>query len=249
MHSCVLARLKPSRGKDEGQLGLKSGFIGPPGGGMAQSIKDTQNAAYKLIYGVVRHPEPLQSTALIETCAEMCRTEGVNFAEVLIEVLQDSPSEGHGAPYWIITNDRIRYRHELLSAILKHSGPLSSKTIDEVDEACTISNDRRMFGHLWRHPAYHGLSGTDELSLCGTSPADYIQVENPPSDSLSHDAQYSAHWAWLHSRRWPWTPRRSTFFISNGGLVVHFEITQFHKRMSTSGRIVLKFMADGLSPC
>ena len=226
MHSCVLARLKPSRGKDEGQLGLKSGFIGPPGGGMAQSIKDTQNAAYKLIYGVVRHPEPLQSTALIETCAEMCRTEGVNFAEVLTEVLQDSPSEGHGALYWIITNRRIRYQHELLSAILKHSGPLSSKAIDEVDLACTTpyglfkSYNQGMFNHLWRHPAYHGLSETDELSLGGTSPTDYIQVENPPAD-------------------------RPAF----RSLVVRFEITKFHKRMSTSGRIVLKFIANGLSTC
>ena len=155
----------------------------------------------------------------------MCRTEGVNFAEVLTEVLQDSPSKGHGALYWIITNDRIRYRHELLSAILKHSGPLSSEAIDEVDLACAGLSDGELFSRLWKYPAYHGLSGMDELSLGGTSPADYVEVEHPHADGPV--VQYP----------------------TSGGLVVHFEITQFHKRMSTSGRIVLKFIANGLSPC
>ena len=175
------------------------------------------NVVYKLVRGVMKHPRAPQSIALIETCAEMCRTEGVNFAEVLIEVLQDSPSEGHGALYWIITNDRIRYRHELLSAILKHSGPLSSKTIDEVDRACTRCRDQTIFSHLWKHPAYHALSGTDELSLDGTSPMDHVEA------------------------------RDSSGLVS--GLIVRFEIIQFHKRMSTSGSIVLKFVAKRSSTC
>jgi len=229
MHSRVLARLKPSRGKDEGQLEFKSSVIGLPGGGTAQSIKDAKNAAYKLAYGVVRRPRPLKSTALIETCAEMCRTEGVNFAEVLTDVLQDPLFEGHGALYWIITNNRIIYPHGLLSAILKHSGPLSSKAIDEIDLACTrqytsyMWHREGMFNYLWRHPAYHGLSGMNELSLGGTCPADYVEVENTRE----------------------YVDQTPVF----GGLVVHFEITQFHKRMSTSGKIVLKFIASGLSLC
>jgi len=241
MHSRVLARLRPSRGKDEGQLEFKSSVIGLPGGGTAQSIKDAKNAAYKLAYGVVRRPRPLQSIALIETCAEMCRTEGVNFAEVLTEVLQDPLSEGHGALYSIITNDRIIYPHGLLSAILNHSGPLSSKAIDEVDFACTrlytsyMMYNQGTLNHLWGHPAYHGLSGTDELSLGGTSPADYIEVEN--TYVYGPSGQYPTHGGPVVQYRTP------------GGLVVHFEITQFHKRMSTSGKIVLKFIANGMSPC
>jgi len=210
MYSCVLVQLKPSREKDEGQLGLKLSVIELPGSGTAQSIKDAKNAAYKLVYGVVRRPEPPQSTALIETCAEMCRTEGVDFAEVL----QDPISGGHGTLYFIIANLGHPDRYGLLCAILSHSGPLSSKAINEVDLACMIARDWELFSHLWRLPAYHGLSGTHEPSFGSTSPADHVGMEHSHYD----------------------------------GFMYRFEITQFHKRMSTSGRIALKFIDEGLSP-
>jgi len=210
MHSCVLVRLKPFRRKDEGQLGLKSSVIELPGGGAAQNTEDTKNAAYKLVCGVVKNPRAQQSTVLIETCAEMCRTEGVNFAKVL----QDPVFEGCRVLYCIIVSRPPRDQYGLLSAILDHSGPLSSKAIDEVHLACIKVGDQALFSNLWRHPAYHALSGTDELLLGGTSPRDYVEVEDPPS----------------------------TYSFS-----VRFEISQFHKRMSTSGRIVLEFIARGLS--
>ena len=178
--------------------------------GTAQSIKDAKNAAYKLVGGVVLSRSVRQSTALIETCAEMCRTEGVNFAEVL----QDPVFEGNSALYWAVLDDSHPNQYSLLSIILNHSGPLSSKTIDEVDRACAIFGDQAVFSCFWRHPAYHAISGTDGLSLGGASPADHAEV---------HD--------------------------SSSGLVVRFEITQFHKRMSTSGSIVLKFVAKRSSTC
>ena len=181
--------------------------------GTAQSVKDVKNAAYKLVRGVVRRQQARQSTALVETCAEMCRTEGVNFAEVL----QDPVFEGHSALYWAVLGGPHPNQYSLLSTILNHSGPLSSKTIDEVDRACAIFGDQAVFSCFWRHPAYHAISGTDGLSLGGTSPADHVEV---------YDSSGYA-----------------------GGLVVRFEITQFHKRMSTSGSIVLKFVAKSSSTC
>ena len=180
--------------------------------GTAQSIKDAKNAAYKLVGGVVWRQGIRQSIALIETCAEMCRTEGVNFAEVL----QDPVFEGHSTLYWAALGGSYPNGHSLLSTILNHSGPLSSKTINEVDAFVTY-RDQAIFSRFWRHPVYHAISGTDGLSLGGTSPADHAEV---------HDSSGCA-----------------------GSLVVRFEITQFHKRMSTSGSIVLKFVASGSSPC
>ena len=181
--------------------------------GTAQSIKDAKNAAYKLVRGVVIRQQARQSTTLIETCAEMCRTEGVNFAEVL----QDPVFEGHSALYCVGLGGPHPNQYSLLSTILNHSGPLSSKTINEVDDACVTFRDQATFSRFWRHPAYHAISGTDGLSLGGTSPADHAEV---------HDSSGCA-----------------------GSLVVRFEITQFHKRMSTSGSIVLKFVAKSSSTC
>ena len=210
MHSCVLAQLKPPRRKDEGKLGLKSSIVERPGGGAAQSTKDGMNAAYKLVRGVVKHPRAPQSMALIETCAEMCRTEGVNFSEIL----QDPVIEGHTALYWIIVSSPRPDQYGLLSAILNHSRSLSSRTINEVDLACVTAYDAEFFNHLWRHPAYHGLSGTHEPSFGSTSPADHVRTGN-------------SYW-YRFSYRW--------------------KITHFRKRMSTSGRITLKFIHFGLSP-
>ena len=225
MHSCVLAQLKPSRRKDEGQLGLKSSIVDLPGGGAAQSTTDGMNVVYKLVRGVMKHPRALQSMALIDTCAEMCRTEGINLAEVL----RDPVFEGRTALYWIIRSKLAPDQYGLLSAILNHSGPLSSKAVDEVDKACVIFGNQTLFSHFWRHPAYHGLSGADELSLCGTSPADYVEVKCPTINIRSRGKRVVTN--------------------INSGLIVHFEIAQFHKRMDTSGRIVLKFVARGSSTC
>ena len=211
MHSCVLAQLKPSRRKDEGQLGLKSSIAELPGGGAAQNTTDGMNVVYKLVRGVVEHPRAPQSMALIETCAEMCQAEGVNFAEVL----QDPVFKGRMALCWIIVSKSLPDRG-LLSAILNHSRPLSSRAINEVDLACASTYNEALFSHLWRQPAYHGLSGTHEPSFGSTSPADHVRME------MEKDYQ----------RRF----------------IYRLEITQFHKRMSTSGRITLKLIRLGLSP-
>ena len=211
MHSYVLAQLKPSRRKDEGQIELKSSIVELPGGGAVQSTKDGINAAYKLVHGVARRPRVQQSTALIETCAEMCRTEGVNFSEIL----QAPVFKGRTALYWIIVSRPSPDQYGLLSAILDHSGPLSSKAIDEVHFACIKFGDQALFNHIWRHPVYGALSGADEPLLGSTSTTDYVEVKDPPT----------------------------------GTVVAHFKITQFHKRMSTSGKVVLEFIARGLSPC
>ena len=210
MRPCVLVRLKSFRRKDKGKLGLKSRFIGLPGGGAAQSTEDTRNAAYKLVRGVIRHPRAQQSTALIETCAEMCQTEGVNFTEVL----EDTVIEGRGVLFWIIMESLSPDQYGLVSAILNHSGPPSSRTIYEIDRACTMFLKHALFAYLWTLPAYHGLSGMHEPSFGSTSPADHVWID------CSH----------------------------REGSIYRLRISQFHKRISTSGRIVLKFMTQRLSP-
>lgn len=159
---------------------LKSSLIELLGGGTAQTIKDVKNMAYMSVRDVVKHPEAQRSTALIETCAEMCQTKGVNFAEVL----QDPVLEGHRALYWIIIGRPPPDQYVLLSTILKHSGPLSSEAIDEVRLACVQVGDQALFSHLWRHPAYGALSGTDELLLGGASPTDYVEVKESTNNEI-----------------------------------------------------------------
>ena len=159
---------------------LKSSLIELLSGSTAQTIKDAKDMAYKSIRDVVKHPEAQRSTALIETCAEMCQTKGVNFAEVL----QDPVLEGHRALYWIIIGRPPPDQYVLLSTILKHSGPLSSEAIDEVRLACIQVGDQALFNHLWRHPAYGALSGTDELLLGGASPTDYVEVEEITTNEI-----------------------------------------------------------------
>ena len=122
---------------------------------------------------MVKHPGAQQSTALIDTCAEMCRARGVNFSEIL----QDPVFEGHRALYWVIVSRPPPNQYELLSTILKHSGPLSPEAIDEIRLACVQMGDQSIFSHLWKHPAYGALSGTDELLLGATFPADTIEVQ------------------------------------------------------------------------
>ena len=159
---------------------FKSGLIELLGGGAAQSTKDVKNMAYKSVRDVVKHPGAQQSMALIETCAEMCRTKGVNFAEVL----QDPVFEGRRALYWIIISRPSPDQYGLLSTILKHSGPLSPGAIDEIRLACVQAGDQTLFSHLWRHPAYGALSGTDELLLGGASPMDSVEVEETTVDEV-----------------------------------------------------------------
>ena len=170
--------------------------------------------AYKQVQDVVKHPEAQQSTALIETCAKMCRKKGVNFAKIL----QNSLFEGHGALYWVIISRPPPDQYGLLSAILDHSGPLSPGITHEVRLACIQVGDQALFSHVWRHPAYGALSGTDELLLGGASPTDSVGVEETTAEEI-------------------------------GAFVARLGISQFHKRMSISGKIAFEFIALGLSPC
>jgi hypothetical protein len=150
------------------------------GGGAGRSIKDVKDMAYKSVRDVVKHPAAQQSTALIETCAEMCREKGVNFAEIL----QDPVFEGRRALYWIIISRPPPNRYELLFTILKYSGPLSFQAVEEVRLACLQVGDQTLFSHLWKHPAYGALSGTDELLLGAASPTDYVEVQETTTDEI-----------------------------------------------------------------
>jgi len=159
---------------------LKSCVIELLGGGTTQSTKDVKNVAYKSVRDVVKHPEAQQSVALIESSAEMCRGKGVDFSEVL----QDPIFEGHRALYWVIISRPPPSHYGLLSAILKHSGPLSSEAVAEVRLACLQSGNQTLFNYLWKHPAYGALSGTDALLLGATSPTDSVDLQETTSDEV-----------------------------------------------------------------
>jgi hypothetical protein len=190
---------------------LKASLIDFLSGGTAQSTKDVKNMAYRSVRDVVKDPKAQQSAALIETCAEMCRAKGVNFPEIL----QNPCLEGHRPLYWIIISKPPPYEYELLSTILKHSGPLSPEAIDEIRLACLQVGDQTLFNHLWKHPAYGALSRTDELLLGAATSTDYVEVQEATANEV-------------------------------GTFIARFEIIQFHKRMSVSGKITFEFIARGL---
>ena len=170
--------------------------------------------AYASIRDVAKHPEAQQSTALIETCAEMCQTKGVNFSEIL----QDPVLEGHRALYWIIISRPPPNHYGLLSTMLKYSGPLCCEAIDEVRLACLQVGDQELFSFIWKHPAYGALTGMDELLLGDATPTDYVEVQETTSDEI-------------------------------GAFIARFQITQFHRRMTVTGKIVFEFIARGLFLC
>lgn len=159
---------------------IKSGLIDLLNGGTAQNVKDAKNMAYRSVRDVVKDPRAQQSIALIETCAEMCRAKGVSFCDIL----QDPCLEGHRALYWIVISRPPVDEYGLLSTILKHSGPLTSEAIDEVRLACIQVGDQTLFNHLWRHPAYGAISGTDELLLGAAAPPDFIEVQEATANEV-----------------------------------------------------------------
>ena len=193
---------------------LKSSLIDFLSGGTTQSIKDVKGMAYMSVRDVAKNPGAQQSAALIETCAEMCRAKGVSFCDIL----QDPCLEGHRVLYWVIISRPPPEEYGLLSTILKYSGSLSSEAVDEIRLACIQVGDQTLFAHLWRHPAYGALSGTDELLLGAAAPTDYVEVQEAMVNEI-------------------------------GTFIARFEITQFHKRISISGKIAFEFIARGSYLC
>ena len=165
---------------ESGKSKLKSSLIDLIGGGIGQSTKDVKNMAYRTVVDVVKHPEAQQSMALIDTCAHMCQTKGVNFSEIL----QGPVLEGHRALYWIIVSRPFHNQYGLISTILKHCGSLSPEAVDEVRLACLQVGDQTLFSHIWNHPAYGALSGTDELVLGARSPTDRVEVTESMVDEI-----------------------------------------------------------------
>jgi hypothetical protein len=56
--------------------------------------------------------------------------------------------------------------------------------VDEVRLACVQVGDQMLFNHLWRHPVYGALSGTDELLLGVRAPTDYVEVREAMADEI-----------------------------------------------------------------
>ncbi|KAF9777911.1 hypothetical protein BJ322DRAFT_518412 [Thelephora terrestris] len=149
--------------------------------GKGQTVKDAKKMAYGSVLDVAKNPGAQGSTAVIETCAEVCQANGVNFSSIL----QDPCIEKHRALYWVIISGPPSDEYELLSAILKHSGKLSSEAIDEIRLACVQVGDQKLFNHFWRHPAYSALSRTDELLLGSATPSDRVEVQEATDDDIA----------------------------------------------------------------
>jgi hypothetical protein len=86
--------------------------------------------------------------------------------------------EGHRALYWVIISRPPPDQYE--TAVYDPQAfraTLFPEAVDEIRLACLQVGDQTLFSHLWKHPAYGALSGTDELLLGAASPTDYVEVQ------------------------------------------------------------------------
>jgi hypothetical protein len=179
-------------------------------GATAQNVRDAKNMAYRSVRDVVKNPGAQQSVALIETCAEVCRAKGVSFCDVL----QDPCLEGHRALYWLIISRPPQNEYGLLSTILEHSRPLPPEAIEEVRLACIQVGDQTLFSHIWRHPAYGAISGTDELLLGLSVPTDHIEVQEA---TINEAGTFAARFEIAHFHKRMTISGKVTFeFIARG---------------------------------
>jgi len=227
---------------EAGKSKLKLSLIDFLGGGTPQNTNDVKNMAYRSIRGVVKDSGAQQSVALIETCAEMCRAKGVNFSDIL----QEPCLEGHRALYWIIVSRPPPDQYGLLSAILKHSGPLSSEAIDEIRLACVQVGDQTLFNHFWRHPAYGALSGTDELLLGVTTPPDYVEVQEATANEIG---TFIARFEITQFHKRMSVSKKISFeFIARGRLWCLKFYTTSEKRTATFGTWAISLSTINPSP-
>lgn len=103
----------------------------------SRTSKQVRQTVLALIRDLVVNVE---SPDLLNSCADACRTYGLD----LSALLQEPFIEHHSAIYWGILNRR----DTVLASLLAHAAPFSQSTISEIRLACLASSNQSLFQSL-----------------------------------------------------------------------------------------------------
>ncbi|KAF9236019.1 hypothetical protein BU15DRAFT_77426 [Melanogaster broomeanus] len=155
--------LRPSQSNSSSWLS-KLSFVS------SRTSKQVRQTVRSLVRDLVTNP---QSLDILDSCADACRTHGLD----LSALMQEPSIEDHSAIYWAIVN----HCESLLPSLLAHAAPLTSATISDVRLACLVTSDEQLFQALRcrREPFTKQnapLSTSSDALVLGSTPADDISV-------------------------------------------------------------------------
>jgi hypothetical protein len=168
------------------------------------------------------------SVAILESCAEACRSRGLSFQQLV----QESSIQGHTPLYWAIIN------HSLAPPPVKLSGgsnntvtlfdmltsfPLNMGTYDDALQACISTSSHDAFLQLQKHdPALQDpTSGFDRTINEPAFVEDTVEVTNGVEQEAIEESALS------------------------GAFLVNIVLQNFQRRMRIHGRIIIQFVARG----
>ena len=130
------------------------------------------------------------ASGILDSCAEACEGYDISFSSLL----QQRSIEGHTPIYWAIIKRPSEppnpEDHDLVTALLSRSTPLTPSTISDVRLACLTTSDQVLFQRLRLSPAFSPMSGTDEILLGGSIPPDEIEVEDVDNNGGAFVARF-----------------------------------------------------------
>jgi hypothetical protein len=103
----------------------------------SRTSKQVRQTVLSLIRDLVTNP---QSLDILDSCADACRTHGLD----LSAIMQEPSIEDHSAIYWAIVN----HRELLVPSLLAHAAPLTSATISDIRLACLVTSNEELFQAL-----------------------------------------------------------------------------------------------------
>ena len=194
--------------------------------GLSKTAKQVRGTTQSLLRDLLSQARPSEHEwlSVLNSCAEACTAQGLNFSTVL----QEPFVEGHLPVYWAILKRApavpVKADHTtspsdpdtLVLAILDASLPLNAQSIADARLACMVVSNNALFVRLGQR--YEGFSqrlGTDKVLLGGTDVVDSVSVEEQRN--------------------------------GGGAFTVRFSLTQFQLRMRVSKSAKLEFIACGTS--
>ncbi len=186
---------------------LTSGFSSWWPSGPSREVKSTVAA---LIRDLVRPASNASPAAVLDSCADACRSYSIP----LSSLLQENSIESHTPLYWAIVNHQASLppnEDALLNALFSHARPLGSTACADVRHACLITSDQVLFHHL--QPFLNPPSAADDMILAGGQPDTIVLTAAPGESAFAVDVQIPLFQKRMHMGR-----RIPLEFIARGRL-------------------------------
>jgi len=159
--------------------------------GTSRTTKEVHATVLGLVRDLVKQQYSTPgASGILDSCAEACDAYDISFSSVL----QEKSIEGHTPIHWAIIKRPSEPPnpddHDLVSALLARSAPLTPPTISDIRLACLLTSDQALFQRLQLSPVFSPVSGTDEMLLGATIPPDTIEVEDAEGDAGAFVANF-----------------------------------------------------------